>query len=309
MLMKEKSTDLTCSAGLFDIDGEKFDFFPSVGLKLTGACKNSCPFCCEPNREQTVYGIDNFITITKVLHQLGTTRLCFTGGEPLLYPNIDRLMKHTKTLGFYNLLLTGDGTLLQKNYNKLLPSLDAIRFTIHAVGTRHDEIVGHRGAFNEMEKALDALTKGKVPCFVTTVVTRLNFDFILDIANWCFDKKVQKFFLFGLMRSGKGEAFIDEHGEVLEADFSQIIADLKQMYSPEQLTIIVYEYRKNAECILIYGDGRVVIDPYPVPPSFQLEIGNILSDTPSEILDRFNQDPENYKGHYDHLRRYNRELT
>ena len=307
--MKEKSVGLICSDGLFNFNGKKFNFFPSVGLKVTGACNNSCPFCCEPNRKQSVYAIDNFIRITKILRQLGTMRLCFTGGEPLLYPNIDRLMKHTKTLGFYNLLLTGDGALLMKKYNELLPSIDAIRFSIHAVGTQHDEIVGQPGAFYEMEKALDALTKEKVPCFVTTVVTRLNLGLISEIASWCFNKKVQTFFLFGLMRSGKGWAFIDKHGEVLEAELYEITAELERKYSPDQLKIIVYEYNKNAECILIYGDGRVVIDPYPVLPSFQLEIGNIISNTPSEILDRFNKDPENYSGHYDHLKKWNKDLT
>ena len=172
--------------------------------------------------------------------------------------------------------------------------------------SQHDEIVGYPGSFSATEEAIDILTKEKIPCFVTTVVTPLNIDSILDIAEWCLYKNVKKYFLFGLMRSGLGESFIKEHGEVSPADISEVIAELKHRYSCEQIEIIYYEYSNNAECILIYGDGRVVIDPYPNSQSFQLEIGNILSDTPAEILDRFLVDPKNYEGYCKHLNMYNK---
>lgn len=306
--MCKQSADLGCSDGMLDFGGNNFSFFPSIGLKLTGACRLNCPFCCEPDRKQTVYDVNKFIKITKVLSELGAKRLCFTGGDPLLYPNIDQLLKHTKMLGFYNLLLTGDGTLLNKNHNKLFPYLDAVRFSIHAMESQHDKIVKQTGAFSDMEKALDILTEKKVPCFVTTVVSPLSFDSILDVAEWCIYKKIKTYFLFGLMRSGKGADFIEKVGEVPEADISKLICKLKQKYTDTQLEIIHYDYKKNAECILIYGDGKVVIDPYPTPPLFQLEIGNILFDTPAEIIHRFKQDPENHKGHYEHLKRYYKEM-
>ena len=76
-----------------------------------------------------------------------------------------------------------------------------------------------------------------------------------------------------------------------------------------KMKIIYYEYSNNAECILVYGDGRVVIDPYPNSQSFQLKIGNIFSDTPSQIFERFMADPENYQGHSKHLNMYNKLLT
>ena len=285
-------------------EGKQYPFFPSIGLKLTGACRLNCPFCCEPNRKQKVYDLKHFIKITNLLHKLKTSRLCFTGGDPLLYPWLEHLLKHTKHLGFFNLLLTGDGSLISDMYERIFPYLSAVRFSIHNLDSEHDKIVQHDGAFSEMENALDQLAQKKVPCFITTVVTPLNFNSVADIADWCFKKKIKKFFLFGLMRSGKGDGFINTTGEVPKNEIENIIAQLKNKYSPDQLDIIYYDYKKNAECILIYGDGKVVIDPYPKPPKYQMEIGNILHEKPVTIIKRFNQDPENHKGHYEHLKRY-----
>lgn len=309
ILMEEKLAGLGCSDSVFNFGGEKLNFFPSVGLKLTGACRFGCPFCCEPNRTQDVAPIEKFIAITNTLCQSGTRRLCLTGGDPLLYPDIGQLLKHTNLLGFYNLLLTTNGALLKKIYNEVLPFLNAVRFSVHAIDSQHDEIVRHPGSFMATEEAIDILTKEATPCFVTTVVTTLNIDFILDIAEWCLYKGVKKYFLFGLMRSGLGESFINEHGEVSPADISEVIAELNRRYSREQIEIIYYEYSNNAECILIYGDGRVVIDPYPNSQSFQLEIGNIFSDAPAEIIDRFSVDQKNVEGYCKHLNMYNKALT
>ena len=307
--MEDKLAKLGSSYRVFNFDGKKVSFFPSVGLKLTGACRFSCPFCCEPNRIQDLATIEDFVSITKILRQAGTHRLCLTGGEPLLYPNICQLLKHTKSLGFYNLLLAADGALLKEKHNDILSFLNSVLFSVHAVGSQHDEIVGYAGSFRDTEEMIDILIKEEIPCFVTTVVTPLNIDSILDIAEWCLRKSVKKYFLFGLMRSGLGESFMNEYGEVSPADISDIVDELKRRYSREKIEIIYYDYSNNAECVLIYGDGRVVIDPYPDSPSYQLEIGNVFSDAPAKILDRFLADPKNYEGYCMHLNMYNKIST
>jgi MoaA/NifB/PqqE/SkfB family radical SAM enzyme len=225
----------------------------------------------------------------------------------LLYSDIYKLLKHTSSLGFYNLLLTTDGELLTKK-QKILPFLDAVRFSVHAISSKHDEIVGYPGSFMAIDKAIDLLNDKKTPAYVTTVVTPINVDYINDIADWCLIKKVKKYFLFGLMRSGLGNNFIKKYGNVLTKEIPKIASKLKKIIPQEQMEIICYEYRNNAECILIYGDGRVVIDPYLDSKSFQLDVGNVFSDTRDEILNRFNKDPKNSEGYRRHLKKFNNEL-
>ncbi|MBA3035347.1 MAG: radical SAM protein, partial [Desulfobacterium sp.] len=97
----------------FYFEGKTADFFPSVGLKLSGNCRFKCPFCCEPNRTQQVYPLNNFISIANILKKLGTRRLCFTGGDPLSHKDIGALLQYTKSLDFFNLLLTTDAKALK----------------------------------------------------------------------------------------------------------------------------------------------------------------------------------------------------
>jgi len=289
------------SGEMFEFAGKTKTFFPSVGLKLTGQCRLGCPFCCEPDREQEVFPVENFFKITDTLQKMGTERLCFTGGDPLLYDGLVPLLKHTKSLGFYNLLLTSDGNLLKEKYRDIIPFVNAVRFSIHSTGSKHDEIVKSLDAFSSIEEMVDVLAASNVPSHVTTVVSKINRDAIFDIAEWCHSRGIVQYYLFGLMKSGRGKSFVDAAGEVSSKDIAGIVKELESKYSSDRLKIAYYDYHKKAECILIYGDGRVVIDPYPVPPSYQVGIGNILSDTPSMILDNFSKDPENVKGYNAHL--------
>jgi len=277
-------------------------FFPSVGLKLTGQCRLRCPFCCEPDRNQKTYPVESFFELTNILSENGTRRLCLTGGEPLLYPDLPKLLNHTKKLGFFNLLLTSDGSLLKQKYQELLPNVDAVRFSIHGVGSKHDEIVGETNAFSEIDEMIGTLTDLNVPCYVTTVVSNLNSYDIHHVADWCFSKKIKQYYIFGLMKSGRGMNFIDTKGEVPEQRISEIMSTLNEKYADSAMRIVHYDYRNKSECILVYGDGRVVIDPYPVEPVYQYEIGNLLSDSIADIKRNFKTDPDNIKGyaaHYD----------
>ena len=301
MSKKQNTVDLD---KMLWLNGTYLSFFPSIALKLTGSCRMDCPFCCEPNRQQVIYKVDNFIKITDILIRLGTKRLCLTGGEPLLYQDLLNLVKYTNSLGFFNLLLTGDGELLGKRYKEFVPYLNAVRFSIHGIGSMHDQIVQQIGAFEEMEKTIKSLTEERLACYVTTVVTSMNFESLPELAEFCVKNNIKTYFLFGMMRSGRGNEYLKKNREVTKEEIAKMIVYLENKYQQNTLELIYYDYKNKAECILIYGNGRVVIDPYPFKPNFQLEIGNILTETSDIIIERFNKDPENSHGHSEHLSRY-----
>ena len=75
------------------------------------------------------------VKITNALYNAGTRRLCLTGGDPLLYPALTALLKHTKTTGFENILLTADGSLLVKK-SEILTHVSAVRLSVHEIGEK-----------------------------------------------------------------------------------------------------------------------------------------------------------------------------
>ena len=99
------------------------------------------------------------------------------------------------------------------------------------------------------------------------------------------------------------DEYIAEHGNVSTVEVIEIVEKLNKQYFNEEMEIIHYSYEQNAECILIYGDGKVILDPYPNVPNFQLEIGNIFNDKPELILQRFFKDKDNFEGYNKHLQK------
>ena len=285
------------------LDTEK-DFFPSVGLKLTGACRLNCPFCCEPERTVNPHPLDNYKLITEKLHTYGTERLCYTGGDPLLYDGIGELLAITKGLGFRNLLLTSDGDLLRMQNRSMLNHIDAVRFSIHNLGETHDEIVNYKGAFQNTKAMIDELNALCFKYYIATVVTNSNLPAIKDIAKWSFENNASGYYLFGLMKSGRGRQFIDKYGDADAVEVDMIYKNLEDEYKNTGMKISYYPYSKKAECVLVYGDGSVVIDPYPIAPLYQLPIGNILNDSMKNILMKFFEDEENYDSYIQHLSMY-----
>lgn len=276
--------------------------FPHIGLKVTGDCKYNCPFCCEPNRSQEVYRIDNFKKILDIARNMyGTESVCLTGGDPLLYPQISTVLEHINKLKIESVLLTANGKLFTELYDTIITHLDAVRFSVHGIKKEHDSVVHSAESFANIENALILLKGTKVKRYITTVITAQSINSIPKILKWAAEHGVTKYFLFNLMKSGKGAQFIDNGGGVDNDAVSEMINKIKGIASNSEVEIILYEYKKNAECILIYGNGDIYIDPYPSPPSYQMHIGNVLNDNIEKIKNVFLSDPENTLGYSEHL--------
>lgn len=285
---------------MFNYLGTSYKFFPTVGIKLTGCCRFQCPFCCEPDKDQKVYPIGDFQKIINILHSAGTQRLCLTGGDPLLYPEIEKIIFHSKSLGIKTILLTADGELLKQNIQKV-KDVDAVRLSLHEIGIGNDDIVNHKGAFAALVEAASALREVNIPIQVTTVVTPQNKDKLKSIAEWCIQNQVEKYYLFGLMKSGKGCKFISGTGSLTISELEEVHSVLLGQYN-DRLDIKLYKYESYAECILVYGDGRIVIDPYPDKDTHQKEIGNLFTNTIDEIVSIFSQDKYNCSCYKEHLK-------
>lgn len=82
-------------------------------LELTYRCPLSCPWCSNP-LDFHAYGnelaTDEWKRVLAEGRALGALQLGFTGGEPLLRPDLDELVREADRLGFYtNLITSGVG--------------------------------------------------------------------------------------------------------------------------------------------------------------------------------------------------------
>ena len=127
----EKRVDNTLLSNGVIIDGI---FYPKKNLPsgtlriiLTTACNYKCVYCFnegEANKEVRVQSIDKLKKIIHVAKDFGINSIKLTGGEPLLYPDVEELLAYMQqeNIGYYDFttnisLLTEDKIEMLNKYN------------------------------------------------------------------------------------------------------------------------------------------------------------------------------------------------
>jgi hopanoid biosynthesis associated radical SAM protein HpnH len=92
----------------------------------------------------------------KAVEECGAPVVSIPGGEPLLHPQIDEIVRGLVERKKYIYLCT-NGLLLEKSLDKFQPS-PYLTFTVHLDGLRewHDQCVDRKGVFDTAVKAIKA---------------------------------------------------------------------------------------------------------------------------------------------------------
>lgn len=143
-------------------------------IGITNACKQHCSYCYNKGRSGTPMDTSTIIDIGKKLIDMGIFWLGFTGGEPLLNPD---LVKITKSLGDRCILKcfsTGMG--LTTALASELRDAGLYYFSIsldHYQETVHDNIRAYNGAYKAALQAIEILKKlGNVHVSVSAVFSK-----------------------------------------------------------------------------------------------------------------------------------------
>lgn len=124
--MKE-NTDNTMLANGVIIDNK---FFPQKNLPsgtlrivLTTKCNYRCRYCFaegEKDKETRVLDIEKLKPILKIAKEFGINKIKLTGGEPLLYPKMEELLKYCREIDIPYIDLTTNISMLNKEKIGLL---------------------------------------------------------------------------------------------------------------------------------------------------------------------------------------------
>ncbi|MCC6190154.1 MAG: radical SAM protein [Anaerolineales bacterium] len=153
-----------------------------VKIKLNYGCNLKCEMCkhWRETREPPL-AIDRFRIVLGELAQLGCRKIHFSGGEPLLRPQVSGLTEHASRLGL-RVNLTTNGTLVTKPLAKRLveAGLRAVNISLDSPDRRvHDAVRGERGAWKRATRAVEHFRryarKGKLEIRLNTVISRSNY--------------------------------------------------------------------------------------------------------------------------------------
>ena len=109
--------------------------FARVNIEISNACNQHCSFCPEVVRETSLMPLKRF---SKVIEQVAplTERVCLhLLGEPLLHPDLERMVSVCAELGV-DIFFVTNGTLLRERHHEMLlhPIVKQVNFSLHSFG-------------------------------------------------------------------------------------------------------------------------------------------------------------------------------
>lgn len=207
-----------------------------VVWNVTSKCNMACEFCFGPEKQKELSTQGALKKIEQFKKQ-GSTSLVFTGGEPLLRNDIVKLVKYAKQQNLYTILHT-NGLLLKKELlDKLEDWLDQINLPLDGYSEATHSLMRQKGHFQRVINCLDLLKNRKIRVIISTVVTKINKDFIPKI-NKVIPKDVYKWRIFQFSPLGRAARVADKYG-ISDDEFERIASQIKNKDLESEFPFIV----------------------------------------------------------------------
>jgi pyrroloquinoline quinone biosynthesis protein E len=183
-----------------------------VSIEVEPRCNFRCPFCfndlsfAKQGRGKASLSTEYVKKVSEHVHQAGIPKISFTGGEPLLRPDILEILEHAGGLGFKEVWLNTNGSLLDEaTALRLVRSVGY--FSIPIQGSTAEEEARIAGLKDSLALKLNALRllkdAGARFIRVLTVATRQVIADLEQIADMVADAPASK---WELLRPTSGNA-------------------------------------------------------------------------------------------------------
>lgn len=153
----------------------------AVTLVVTRRCNALCRYCATPLQVRDELDTAEWIAVIEDLARLGTVRVGFTGGEPLVRPDLGALVDRCSSLGIWTTLETNGYAYPERRGD--LGTLGRVLFSLDGPEPVHDRL-REPGAFRRVQRALAAAKEEGVDRWTITTLTRDNVEHV----EWVLDE-------------------------------------------------------------------------------------------------------------------------
>ncbi len=240
---------------------------PIVVWNITRACNLKCVHCYNDSGAGKSF---NDITTEKakaVLDDLagfGVPSVLFSGGEPLMRPDLFELIEYAGQRGLRTVIST-NGTLIDCDVAKKIKDngVSYVGISLDGIGEINDKFRGVEGAFDRAVAGIRNCQAAGVRIGLRLTLTKRNVQDIEGLFDFFEAEGIERACFYHLVPSGRGGAIADEdltHAQSRDA-IEKILAKTKQFKDAGRKTDIltvdnhvdgIYLYLK----LLNDGDGR-----------------------------------------------------
>ena len=143
-------------------------------IHVTRKCNLKCLHCYSSSGpdETEALEIEDLCQAITDAETLGYTFVTISGGEPFLYPELGRMLKHAKGLGLYTGVVTNGMFLDRRRLEALKDHLDLIVISLDGAPDRHNRMRLNPQAFEVMHRKLPDLRDSGI-----------NFGFLFTLSD------------------------------------------------------------------------------------------------------------------------------
>lgn len=238
--------------------------FSKLRISLTQRCNYSCSYCVPdgskhkpaPN-EMTA---DEFYEATRLLTETaGIQKLRLTGGEPLLFKDLEYLLKRLNTLGLKDISLTTNGKLLAEKAEMLADN--GIQKLNVSIDTARPEKFRELTKSGSLERAMAGINKALdvgIKLKVNMVPMRThNHEDIISILDMCLNKGIECRYI-ELMKMGHIAEVFEKEFVPMEEILTMIGQkyDYVKMISPSDSTSVCYQIPEKGRFGIIANESE-----------------------------------------------------
>ncbi len=272
-----------------------------VSWMTTNRCNLTCKHCYQnasPDACADELTTDEARTLIDQIARAGFKIMIFSGGEPLMRPDIYELVAYAASRGLHPVFGT-NGTLITPEVARRLKEAGACAMGISldsADPARHDDFRGLPGAFDATVAGMRACTEAGLPFQIHTTAMEWNEDEICDITDLAVEMGAVAHYVFFLIPVGRGRYLQDTSLKVLEnerllrrlmAKQLEVPIDVKPTCAPQFMRVaeqMGVKTRFTRGCLA--GDTYCIVSPEGVvrPCAYMVEEAGNVRDTPFDEI-------------------------
>ncbi|SHN66430.1 heme b synthase [Desulfovibrio litoralis] len=186
-----------------------------IAWEVTRSCNLACKHCrAEAHREPYPGEFDTAEAkaLIDTFKQVGNPIIIFTGGEPMLRPDIYELISYANNQGL-RCVMAPNGTLITPETAQKMKAAGVQRCSISIDGPdaqSHDEFRGEKGAFEQALRGISYLKEAGIEFQINSTVTKNNLANFKDIFHLADKLGAVAWHIFLLVPMGRAAGLADQ---------------------------------------------------------------------------------------------------
>ena len=231
----------------------KSDVKPPLWLlaELTYRCPLQCPYCSNPleiAKYQNELSTEEWVRVMQQARKMGAAQIGFSGGEPLVRPDLEELVQEARHLGYYTNLITSGVGMDEARVKRLKDAgLDHIQISFQASDEELNNFLGGTKTFQHKKEMARMVKAYEYPMVLNIVIHRKNIDQIRDILEMTVELEADYVELASTQYYGWSRINVD-----------QLLPTREQLAKAE---IVAKEYQERMK-----GKSRII---YVIPDYFE----------------------------------------